>query len=85
MSLRGGCKAHLGPRYQRHALFEGICNESEDLLTFIQQQHNSQIPQPLVCESWACDEFETLHLAEMGLGPKHMDIEELCHIIVAHV
>ena len=70
---------------QEHALFEGVRDESENLLAFIQQQHNSQVPQPLVGKPWTGDEFEAFHLAEVSLGPKHVDIEEFCYIVVAHI
>ena len=68
-----------------HALFKGVCNKSENLLAFVQQQHDPQVSQSLVGEPWACDEFEAFHLAEVGLRPEHMNIEEFCYVVVAHV
>ena len=46
-------------------LLEGICDQGQNFLVLIQQEHCPQIAQPLVGKPWRRQELETFNLAEM--------------------
>lgn len=51
-----------------------------NVLPLVQQQHCTQIPDPLVCEPRRCDQFEAFQLSEMGRISQHVNIEKLCDV-----
>lgn len=65
-----------------YALLERIRNQCQDLLAFIQQQHNSQIPQALIREARTRNEFQTFYLTKMCGRSEHMDVEKLRNVIM---
>lgn len=67
----------------RDALLQGVRYQRKHLLVLIQQQHDSQVPQPFVGEAGACYELETFHLAKMGLGTQHVNVKEFGDIVVS--
>lgn len=54
-------------------------------MTFVQEQHDTQVAETFVAESRARDQLEALHLAEMCLRAKHVDVEEFGDIVVSCV
>lgn len=74
-----------GSVIRRYALLERVRHQGQDFLTLVEQQHDTQITQTLVSEPWTCYELEAFHLSEMGLGAKHVDVEQLGHIVVSCV
>ena len=43
-------------------LFEGVSDEQMDILSFIQQQHGSEVTYPLICELLWGNQFQALQL-----------------------
>jgi len=62
-------------------LLKRIRDKGEDLLILVQQEHGSQISQPLVCEPRGGQEFETFYLTEMCPLSQREEIEEFCNIV----
>ena len=69
----------------RDILLQRVRHQREHFLLLIQQEHNPQISEAFVSEARASHEFETFHLAEMGLGTKHVYVEEFGNIVVSCV
>ena len=69
----------------RDILLQRVRHQREHFLLLIQQEHNPQISEAFVSEARAGHEFETFHLAEMGLRAEHVDVKELGDIVVSCV
>ena len=54
-------------------------------MALVQEEHDSEVTQSFVAKAWAGHELQTFHLAEVGLGAKHVDVKELGNIIVSRV
>lgn len=69
--LDGGEEPFLGTRTNNwilalSLLLDAIGHKEVDILSFIQQQHGSQVPNALVCELLGGNQFEALKLQEKG-------------------
>jgi hypothetical protein len=67
----------------RNSLFERIGDQGQYLLILVQQQHDTQIAQPLIRESWTCDQLQAFYLTEMRWRTEHMDVQKLRDIVMA--
>jgi hypothetical protein len=54
-------------------------------LVLIQEKHDAEISQSLICKARTSDQLETFYLAKMGRRAEHVDIEEFCDIVVSLV
>jgi hypothetical protein len=65
-----------------YSLFQRVRNQHQHLLVLIQQQHNTQISQPLIAEPRTSHQLQTFDLAEMRGISKHVDVEQLCDVVM---
>lgn len=54
-------------------------------MVLVEEEHDSEVAEALVCEFGRGDEFEALDLAKVGGVAEHVDVEELGDIVVARV
>lgn len=66
-----------------YLLFQRIRHQHQHLLILIQQQHDPQIPQPLVTESRTRNQFQAFDLSEMGGIAQHVDVEQFRDVVVS--
>lgn len=64
------------------SLLQRIGHKREHLLVLIKQQHDSQVSQTLITETWRRDELETFDLSKVCRVAQHVDIQQLCNVIV---
>ena len=67
----------------KNSLFQRIRDQRQNLLILIQQQHDAQIPQPLIRESWTGYQLETFNLTEMSRVAEHVDVEQFGNVVVS--
>ena len=53
-------------RVKKDRLFERVCDEGEDLLVLVEEEHDTEVAETFIGEAGAGDEFETLDLAKVG-------------------
>lgn len=70
---------------QERRLFERVCDECEYLLILVEEEHDAEVPETFIGETWACDELEAFDLAKVGRRTEHVYIEELCNVVVTRV
>src|SRR5258708_482543 len=84
--LRSLCRetAHLAKRAGRARkgrvaalLFQRVSDQHEDLLPFVEQDHQAEIADALVRVVGRDDELEALHLAKLGRVAEHLNEEQL--------
>ena len=85
-------RAYIPQRRQRqpdHVLIrriqivlQRIGHQHQHLLTLVQQQHQTQVPDPLVSERVRRHQLERLHLPEMRRVPQHVHEQQLGHVPV---
>lgn len=69
----------------RHALFKRVRDKRKHFLAFVQQEHDSEVTQPLIPKARTGYELQAFHLAEVGLRAEHVDIEQLGDIVVSGI
>jgi hypothetical protein len=82
MSLDDGVSQSPERCDHQYALLQRVCNQREDLLTLVQQEHDSQVAKSLIGKTRASHEFQAFDLAKVGGGTQHMYVEELRDIVV---
>lgn len=65
----------------QNSLFQGIGDQGQDLLVFIQQKHGPQVPQSFVGESRRRQQLQTFDLAEMSSFSEGEQIQQLCNVV----
>jgi hypothetical protein len=85
ISLKEILDKDFKPVLKRHALFQRVRNQHEHLLVLVQQEHDTEVPKPLVREPRACNEFQALNLAEMCSIAEHMDVQQLGDVVVSRM
>lgn len=63
------CKDH------RSLLFQGISDESQDLLILVKEKHCAQVAKTFICKPRRSQQLETLDLAKMGSFPQSEEVE----------
>lgn len=66
-----------------HVVLEAVGNEGQYFRVLIQQEHDAKIAEPLVGEPGCGHEFEALDLTKVSGVAEHVDIEELCNVVVS--
>ena len=51
---------------RKDRLFERVCDEGEDLLVLVEEEHDTEVAETFIGEAGAGDEFETFDLAKVG-------------------
>lgn len=64
-----------------HVLFQRVCDQGQDFLVLIKQEHGPEIAQALVCETRRSQQLQAFYLAEMGSFTKRKEVEEFCDIV----
>ena len=72
-------------RVKKDRLFERVCDEGEDLLVLVEEEHDTEVAETFIGEAGAGDEFETLDLAKVGGRAEHVNVEELCDAVVTRI
>lgn len=62
-------------------LFERVCDQREDLLVLVQQQHGPQVTQALVSEARGGQQLQTFNLAEVRPLTKGEEVQQLGDIV----
>lgn len=66
-------------------LFERVCDEGEDFLVLVEEEHDPEVAESLVGKLGRGYEFEALDLAKVGRVAEHVDVEQFGDIVVAGV
>jgi hypothetical protein len=73
---------HWNTLTRRGVLFEGIGDQHEHLLSFVEQQHESQVTDALFGKLGRRNQFDAFHLSKMRRVTQHVNIQEFGHVAV---
>lgn len=81
------CRCDTGQRLNnvrdmRNSLFERVSDQHQHLLVLIQQQHNTEVSQPLIAKPRTGHKFQAFDLAEMRGISKHVNVKQLSDVVV---
>lgn len=63
-------------------LFQRVCDQHQNFLSFIEKQHEAKIPYSLLWKTSRCYQFQALHLTKMCWVTQHVDEHELSQVTV---
>lgn len=84
MSLRKGL-ANTLHCLNSDLLLERICDQGQNFLVFVEEEHDAKISQAFVCKTRAGDKLQAFDLAKVRWVTEHVDVEQLCNIVVARI
>jgi len=68
--------------FEVDSLFQRICDERQNLLILVQQQHYPEITQSFIAKAGARDKLEAFDLSEVCRIAEHVNVEEFSDIVM---